>query len=364
MHETCIKLLKKIEENGYRAYIVGGYVRDYLLNIDSIDVDVCTNATPKQLMEIFEDAIPNEEYGSIKLTYKKVNFEITTFRKEKKYIDNRKPIEIEYIDSLSEDLKRRDITINTICMDSEKNIIDLMGGIKDIKSKLIRVVGDVNKKLEEDALRILRCVRFATKLKFRIDYKTKNAIKKNAYLLKNLSYQRKKEELDKIFSNPNLKYGINLIKKLGLDNYLELHNIKKLRLVDDILGIWAQLDVLDIYPFTKNEEEQIIKINKLSNSKDNLNDPYTIYKYGGYIVSVVAKIRRMNVDRICSIYDNLTIYNRNEIDIDGEDIIKKLNKEAGPWVSEIIKDVEKQIVYKKLENEKETILEYIINKYQ
>lgn len=364
MLDISIELLKIIEEQGYKAYIVGGFVRDYILNINSVDVDICTNATPKELIEIFNDAIPNEEYGSIKLTYKKVNFEITTFRKEKKYIDNRKPMEIEYIDDLYEDLKRRDITINTICMDSNKNIIDLMNGLKDIKSKLIRVVGDANQKLEEDALRIIRCIRFSTKLKFKIDNKTKNAIKKNAHFLKSLSYERKKEELDKIFSNKNVKYGISLIKKLGLDKYLELKEIKKLRLVDDILGIWAQLDVLELYPFTKNEEDQILKINKLLDSKENLNDPYTIYKYGGYIVSIVAKIRRMNVDRICGIYDNLTIYNKNEINIDGEDIIKLLNKEAGPWVSEIVKDVEKQIVYKKIENKREIIEKYIINKYK
>lgn len=364
MLETSKELLKILEEKGFKAYIVGGFVRDYILNIDSVDVDICTNATPKELLEIFENAIPNEEYGSVKLNFKKINFEITTFRREIKYVDNRKPIEIDYIDSLSEDLKRRDITINTLCMNSDGEILDLLGAIKDLKNKIIKVVGNPYEKLEQDALRILRCIRFATKLNFRIDLKTKQAIKRNAKLLKNLSYERKKEELDKIFSSKNVKYGVQLIKKLGLDKYLEIENIRKIKLVDDLLGIWSQLDVLGIYQFTKNEEDQIIKINHLIDNKRDIYNDYIIYKYGAYITSIVAKIKNKDIKKINEIYENLDIYNRNEINIDGEDIIRILDKEPDKWVSEILKDVEKQIVYKKLENNEEKIKDYIIKKYK
>lgn len=364
MLDTSKKLLKKIEQNGYKAYIIGGFVRDYLLNMDSVDIDICTNATPKDLLKIFPDATPNEEYGSIKLVYHKINFEITTFRKEIQYKDNRKPIEIQYINNLSEDLLRRDITINTLCMSSSGDVIDLLGATNDLDNKIIKTVGDPNKKLEEDSLRILRCIRFATKLNFKIDNKTKSAIKKQGKFLKNLSYERKKEELDKIFSNKNAKYGIALIRKLGLEKYLDLSNLKKVKITNDILGTWAQLDVLDIYPFTKNEEDQIKKINKLLNNKINILDRYTIYKYGNYITSVVAKIKNIDVKKIYNIYDNLDIYNRSEINIDGEEVINILEKEAGPWVSEIIKDIEKQIVYKKLENDNQKIKDYIIKKYK
>lgn len=364
MLEASKKLLKKIEEHGYKAYIVGGFVRDYLLNIDSVDVDVCTNATPKELLEIFEEAEPNEEYGSVKLIFQKVNFEITTFRKEIQYIDNRKPVEIQYIDKLSDDLLRRDITINTLCMTSSGDVIDLLNATKDLKNKLIKVVGDPYKKLEEDSLRILRCIRFATKLKFRLDNKTKNAIKKTGKYLKNLSYERKKEELDKIFSSKNSKYGIMLIRKLGLEKYLDLPHLKKVKIVDDILGIWAQLDVLDVYPFTKNEEDQIEKINKILKEKINILDRYSVYKYGSYITSIVAKIKNIDLKKIYHIYETLDIYHRNEINIDGEEVISLLDKEPGKWVSEVIKDVEKQIVYQKLENDNTKIKDYIIKKYK
>ena len=364
MLETSIEVLRKIEEHSFKAYIVGGFVRDHILEIPSIDVDICTNATPKELLEIFDNAIPNEEYGSVRLNYKKVTFEITTFRKETKYIGHRKPLEIEYIDDLKQDLLRRDITINTLCMNSNKEIIDVLDVMTDLKEKRIRVVGDANKKLEEDSLRILRCIRFATKLNFKIDFKTGQAIKKNGHLLKELSHKRKKDELDMIFASKNSKYGISLIKKYGLDKYLDLKNIKKIKIVDDVLGIWAQLDVLDKYPFKKREYEIISQIEKLLYSNKNCMDEYIIYKYGGYITTIVAKIKGLKVDKISYIYENLDIYNRSEINITGNKVIEVLDREPGKWVSEIIKDIEKQIVYKKVKNREDSIIEYIIKKYK
>jgi len=338
MLDTSIEVLKKIEEHSFKAYIVGGFVRDYVLNIPSIDVDICTNATPKELLQIFDNAIPNEEYGSVRLVYKKVTFEITTFRKE--------------------------TTINTLCMNSDGKIIDVLGVMQDLKNKVIKVVGDANKKLEEDALRILRCIRFATKLNFKIDYKTSQAIKKNRHLLKKLSYKRKKDELDMIFASKNSKYGISLIKKYGLDKPLELKNIKRLKLVDDVLGIWAQLDVLDNYQFNKRETEIITQIEKIISNKLDCSDEYIIYKYGGYITTIVAKIKGVKVDKISSIYENLDIYNRSEINITGDKIIELLDTKPGKWVSEVIKDIEKQIVYKKIKNTEDNIKQYIIKKYK
>ena len=364
MLETSIEVLKKIEKHNYKAYIVGGFVRDFLLNIPSIDVDICTNATPKELLEIFNNAIPNEEYGSIRLEYKKVTFEITTFRKENKYIDHRKPIKIEYIDDLKKDLERRDITINTLCMNSDQEIIDILHALPDLKNKVIKVVGNANQKLEEDALRILRCIRFATKLNFKIDWKTSQAIKKNKQLLKTLSHTRRKEELNKIFSSKNAKYGIHLIKKYGLDKYLELYNIKKIKIVDDVVGIWAQLDVLDKYQFNKREQDTISQIENLLNSKKDVYDEYTVYKYGGYITTIVAKINGLKTEKISSIYNNLEIYTKNEIKMSGDKIAEILDRPKGKWIKEVIKDIEKKIVYKKLQNTEEKIKDYIINKYK
>ena len=163
MNDTARLILNKINESGFQAYLVGGYPRDLYLGRESTDFDICTNATPKDLTEIFGDVKQHlEQYGSVTVYLNNLRFEITTFRKDIKYINNRKPIEIEYIDNLEDDLKRRDFTMNTMCLDSEGNLIDLLNGKEDIDKHLIRTVGDANKKISEDSLRILRAIRFAT----------------------------------------------------------------------------------------------------------------------------------------------------------------------------------------------------------
>ena len=255
MFNSSLKLLRKIEKYGFQAYIVGGYVRDLYLGRKSADVDICTNATPKDLKEIFKDSmLPKEKYGSVTVIYNKVHYEITTFRKDLKYENNRLPVKIKYINDLKDDLRRRDFTINTLCIDSEGNLIDLLSSSKDLKDQVIKTVGIAKTKIKEDSLRILRAVRFATILNFKLDEDLKKSIKKYAYTLRSLSYHRKKEELDKIFSSSNAKYGISLILELELDKYLELKNLKNVVITSNSIGIWAQLDVLDKYDFTSNEK--------------------------------------------------------------------------------------------------------------
>ena len=143
MLESALKLLKELTSHDYKAYIVGGFVRDYLLGRESQDIDVCTNATPKEIKEVFEDSfLPTEDYGSVIVNKYGIRFEITTFRKEFSYQDHRKPVEIQYIDDLYQDLLRRDFTINAICIDENGEVIDFLGGRDDLERKLIRTIGD------------------------------------------------------------------------------------------------------------------------------------------------------------------------------------------------------------------------------
>ncbi|MBO5120050.1 MAG: CCA tRNA nucleotidyltransferase, partial [Bacilli bacterium] len=178
MLEVALKLLEEITSRGFKAYIVGGFVRDYILGINSNDIDITTSATPKDIKEIFDDScLPSEDYGSVTVIMKGIRFEITTFRKEIGYIDNRRPAEIKYIDDLYEDLLRRDFTINTICMDQNGEIVDLLNGREDLEMGIIRTVGVSKERFEEDVLRILRAVRFATILDFKLDNEVIEAIK-------------------------------------------------------------------------------------------------------------------------------------------------------------------------------------------
>lgn len=362
MYNTAIELINKINNNGFVSYIVGGFPRDLYIKRASNDVDICTNATPKDLKQIFGNAmLPKVNYGSVTVIYKKIRFEITTFRKESKYLNNRVPAKVEYIDSLIDDLKRRDFTINTLCIDSNGTMIDMLDGVKDIEAHVIKMVGSPKIRLKEDALRILRAIRFATELNFEIDGELKKYIKKYGNLLTKLSYYRKKEELDKIFSSPNVSYGISLIKELGLDKPLELKNINNLVVCDYQIGIWAQLDVLNTYKFSNNEADMIKKINKLSSGELDVD---SLYKYGLFISTIVGSIKKIPKKDITCAYNALPIKSMTDIKIEALDIAKILNKTPGPYIKDIMLDLEYQILHSKLINEYDEISKYIIDKYK
>ena len=364
MLENALKLLKKIEENGFKAYIVGGFVRDHLLGIESNDIDICTNAKPKDIRNIFKSAcLPNEEYGSVTVIVKNIRYEITTFRKEYSYIGNRKPDDFEFIDDLHEDLKRRDFLINTLCIDRHGNILDILNGRRDLEDKVIHAVGNGYNRFTEDAFRILRAIRFATTLKFELSTDIKNAIIETKNLLKNISYERKREELDKIFTNQNVDYGVSLLCELGLLEVLDIPNLNNVKKFDDLMGVWAQLKVDDdTYRFTSNEKNLINGIQAVLDL-DNY-DPYVLYKHGLYVNSVAAGIKNLDKKEVTQIYNSLPIYNKNDIAINGKDILDVLNKEPGDYIKIIIKDIEKKILYNELENDKEVLLKYVLENYK
>lgn len=365
MYDVALKVLKELNDNGYKAYIVGGYVRDVLLDIESNDIDITTNATPKQIMELFNDScLPNEDYGSVIIEKKGYRFEITTFRKEIGYNDNRHPTEVKYIDELYPDLLRRDFVINTICMDSNGDIVDYLNGREDLENKVIRTVDDAYKSFSDDALRILRAIRFATILDFKLSDEVVDAIKKTKNLVRNLSYYRKKSELDKIFTSSNRKLGVSLLLEFGLDEVLELPNLSKILDTNttSLIGVWSILDVVDKYPFNKNESSLIKDISKAI-PLNNL-DPMALYKYGLYVNSVASEIKGYDIKNVTESYNNLVIKCRKDIDVTSDDIIKILHKEPGKFITEIYDDIEREILYRRLKNEKEDICNYILGNYE
>ncbi len=361
MEEKALKVLQLLEENGYESYIVGGYVRDKLLGIVSNDIDICTSATPKEIKEIFKSS-SSSNYGSVNITYKNTNFDITTFRKDIKYINNRVPIKLKYIKSVKKDLLRRDFTINTLCIDSNGKILDMLNIKTDLKEKIIKTVGNPRYKLKEDSLRILRAIRFATILDFDIDEKTTHYIKSYSYLLKKLSFDRKKQELDKIFSSINKEKGIKLLLDLGLDKPLKLPNLKNIIPCNDLLGIWTQLEVEELYPFNKNEKQQMQKLRELL-GKD-IKNKYNIYKYGLYISTVAYQIKKESITELNKLYKELPIESDKDINIKPSDIIDLLNIEPDGFIKSIMTDIEEKIIFSKLNNNYEELKEYIIKKYK
>ena len=361
--QLALKVLKEINSYGYESYIVGGFVRDHILGIKSNDIDIATNATPKQIKEIFEDScLPTEDYGSVKVIKNGVLFEITTFRKEINYIDNRRPDKIQYVNDLYVDLLRRDFTINTLCMNSDGEIIDLLGGRIDIENKLIKTVGTARQRFEEDCLRILRAVRFATILDFNLDDDILDGILSTKYLLRNLSYYRKKSELDRIFSCSNNMKGVKLLLQLGLDTELELDRLKDITHIDSAISAWSILNVVDKYPFSSSELELIKNVNEAL--KFNNLDPMTLYKYGLYVNSVAGDIKGLDKKEITSSYALLPLHSKGDLDIECCDITNILKRKPGKYLGDIYNDIIYNVLYRKLPNEKDAIIKYVVDKYK
>ena len=364
MLDNALKILREFDEHSYKAYIVGGFVRDYILGSESKDIDITTNATPKEIKEIFLDScLPNDDYGSVIVIKNGIRYEITTFRRENNYIDHRKPSEVHYIDELYPDLLRRDFVINTLCMDKDGNIVDYLGGKDDIDHKIIRTVGDAFFKFQEDSLRILRAIRFATILDFDLSQSVKDAIVYSKSYVRRLTYYRKKEELDKIFNCPNRDKGIQFLLEFGLDEELELSNLDKVLYsqVNSSLAIWSMLDVVDKYPFSKNEVEIIENINEAM-QYNNL-DPMALYRYGLYVSSCAGVLKGLDLKHINESYSNLVIKCRDDIDIDSNCIMELLNREPGKYIKDIYEDVEREILYRRLDNNHDMLCEYILKNY-
>ena len=228
------QIIIKLQKMGFEGYIVGGCVRDILLGLEPKDWDVTTNAKPEEIQKIFPDSFYENKFLTVTvLTGSKdiSEIEITTYRQEAAYSDKRHPDQVQFATKLEDDLSRRDFTVNAMAMDANKKIIDLFDGQKDIKKKIIKTVGNPDERFSEDALRMLRAVRFATTLGpalserseskgFTIEEKTAEAIKKNSVWLEAVSKERIRDEFVKIIMAPHAAEGIELLRQLHLLKYI------------------------------------------------------------------------------------------------------------------------------------------------
>lgn len=217
--DEVTKLMDEFKKNKYQIYVVGGAVRDAILKKNVDNWDFTTNAIPDEIRKLFPDSFYNNIYGTVSIPQDKIIFEITPFRKESNYSDSRHPEKIEWAKTVEEDLSRRDFTINAIAYDG-KNIIDPYGGQKDLSNRLIKAVGDPDIRFKEDALRLLRAVRFTSQLGFLIEDTTRDSIQKNAGLITKISWERIRDEFLKILGGDHPSEGILFLKNTGLLSYI------------------------------------------------------------------------------------------------------------------------------------------------
>ncbi len=206
MPQSAVRVIERLEENGFEAFAVGGCVRDYIMNTSCNDVDITTNATPFQIKQCFADCKTidiGEKYGTVSVFFEDGRFEITTYRTDNGYADMRHPDSVGFCANLADDLKRRDFTINAMAYSKSGGFVDVFGGAEDIKRGVIRCVGNPSQRFAEDALRIMRALRFSSTLGFKLEENTKQAAFSCAHLLENISSERLRDELLKLICGKN-----------------------------------------------------------------------------------------------------------------------------------------------------------------
>lgn len=353
--ERIIKnILTKIENNGYEGYLIGGYVRDLLVGKTSYDIDITTNATPKELLKIFPNS-NTRNLGGIDFKIKEYHFEITTYREEIKY-KNRKPIEYNYVDNLITDLQRRDFTINAICMNKKGEIIDLMSGTEDLRNYKIRMIGNIEKKVKEDPLRILRGIRIATVLNFNLESNLYKSFKENIQDILNLSNTRIKEELDKILLSNHVRRGFKLLEEIGITKVLQITAYENIVPVKSLEGMYAQFKIKYELPFTKEEKDNIIKLREII--KEETITKELVYNYGLYLSLIIADIKNINKKIVNKMYKELPIHDRSDINIKVTELMEEF-KIQGKMISSTLDELESLIINNKIKNKKSEIIKYL-----
>lgn len=382
----AMPVLRTLEDAGFEAYFVGGSVRDVLLHRHVHDVDITTSAYPEEVKELFDKSIDTGiKHGTVTVLYGGESYEITTFRTESGYQDFRRPDHVTFVQNLDEDLKRRDFTINALAMDMHGDIVDLFNGIEDLKNHIIRAVGNPEKRFHEDALRMMRAVRFMSQLEFKLEEKTEQAIKDNHELLKKISVERIREEF--------VKMGLGPFSRQAFQIFLDT------QLSEDVPDFAGKKDLLQVYPQLKfsptmetslwaviiillkvsNENigkfmrdwknsnamtekvEQIIKMIDLI--ADHVPTDYELFEAGEDIIINTIDVadilgQPVSSEALVDRYLALPIKTPSELAVDGRFLIKR-GMRPGAQLGRTLNQIRKKVVACEIENSEEAIEQYL-----
>ena len=380
--ESGKKIITVLKANGYDAYFVGGFVRDFLLKIKSNDIDIATSALPNQVLALFPRAkATGEKYGTVTVYEDNAFFEVTTFRQEGEYLDSRHPSFVAFTQSIDEDLKRRDFSINAMAMDEEMKIIDHYHGRSDIYSKRIRTVGNPDVRFNEDALRILRAFRFVSKLGFDIETLTFESIYSHKQLLKKIAIERIIQELKLIFSGEHAQKAILLMYLAGIGEVFNEFS-KSLELLS--LNSTNEISFLDFMALSQflsqnslseswrlsNKEYQIIGSLSdimLVTQEDHFNE-LMVYSRGLEMCLSANHLNRLikpandQESLINSLYAKMPIHKTCDLAFKGQDILELKLLDDARLIGDLIDDITDQIITLKLDNDYQAIRNYVTTK--
>ncbi|GGI12287.1 CCA tRNA nucleotidyltransferase [Gottfriedia solisilvae] len=380
-------ILTKLIENGFEAYFVGGCVRDKLLNKEIGDIDIATSALPEEVMSIFSKTVPTGlQHGTVLVIEQNESYEITTFRTESTYEDYRRPSEVIYVKSILEDLKRRDFTMNAIAMDVDENYIDPFKGEEAINQKLIQAVGNADERFHEDALRMMRGIRFVSQLDFTMHNDTFLAIQANCSLIEKIATERISVEFEKMLIGKSPKKAIQLCIDTNLIEHLpnfqdgkrifskiQTLPIKNLKTIEEfwalilLIGKFDQPEsILRNWKMSNERMKQIMKLYLLLKNEELEWSHSNLYNTGlEYAIkyerlqSVLGNIANRRTEQsLTEQFKQLPIHSKAELCFTGNDLLKWTNEKAGPWLKEVISEIEKLIVEQKLTNNQPAIKEW------
>ena len=374
--EAGKNIIKTLNDAGYEAYFVGGMVRDYLLKGDVHDIDIATSALPDEVMNLFPQTHPvGIKFGMVLVISNGFSFEVTTFRTDGKYDDNRHPTEVKFERDLINDTKRRDFTINGMALDINFKLFDYNDGLTDLKNGIIRAIGNPYERFTEDSLRIIRAIYFVSKLGFTIEALTLKSMIELKDLLKNIKIERIYQELKKMAAGPYFNLALKLLDETKISAYLPdlergIHYLASNDLSCD-------LDTLFVLSFKLNEEmseawrlstndynRYQMALDLALTVEDGNYNPLHVYANKKEICLLANKVNCLlgfkdSCDLIMRIDNELPIHKTCDLKFKGQDIMMMTKKEPSEWLGDLVDDIKYKVIMGKLPNDYKAIKNYV-----
>ncbi|MEK5061256.1 CCA tRNA nucleotidyltransferase [Paenibacillus shunpengii] len=411
------EVLKRLNDHGHQAFFVGGCVRDEIMNRPVTDMDITTSAKPEEVMALFEGSIPTGlQHGTVTVRMNGYHFEVTTFRTESGYEDYRRPSEVQFVDQVEEDLKRRDFTMNAIARDYVGQLIDPFNGVTDIEQRIVRSVGLAEERFREDALRMLRGVRFASIFDFDIDSLTWDGILAERDKLPHIAMERVRTEMDKMLAGPYPARGVCLLMDSELLHYVkvpvELSGLDRTALslldklpqatefrlgllllllganssdADQKLRAWTysgkvkdrMTKLLELHEAVLNSISKIVKDVQVGQYRRHLQEEWkqSVLRYGvlasedWHVIHTLLPqsfydmtgeeylLLKELVEHAAEWIEEMGIYSLKELELSGSDLLRVTGRKGGPWLGETMNWLLQQVVTGQLVNKHDILLE-------
>ncbi|EUJ32951.1 tRNA CCA-pyrophosphorylase [Listeria floridensis FSL S10-1187] len=384
--KEALPVLETLESGGFEAYFVGGAVRDHLLGRPVNDVDIATSAFPEEVKGLFHKTYDTGiKHGTVTVRNGEEMYEVTTFRTEGKYEDFRRPSEVTFVRSLDEDLLRRDFTMNAIAMDRLGKLHDPFHGEASIHAREIKAVGDARERFHEDALRMMRAVRFLSQLEFTLEAETKAALASEIELLRHTAVERIAVEWVKILRGRGRAKALDLALEVKMERYLpglsdEASALEKLKQysfsadpsdAEVWLGLLLAVQPDSVRKFLRGFKQSNQLIKELEGAYQLIETktkwtPWTLYMAGETGIRLTEIGRKLlygsnGLDEALCAYRKLPIHSRSELAVDGSFLMTYYNKAGGSWLRDLLLEIEQLVVSGELENKQDTIRGWLQN---